>query len=98
MQTKRKENSRYLTTIRAWIKYKSDNIFVAGPILIIPLLALISICLILIFSSLYLWSGEAETYSQSLWETFMRTLGFFLFSCDETHTKFVFRSGFCCRR
>ncbi|CAF3367579.1 unnamed protein product [Rotaria sp. Silwood1] len=59
---------------RAWLKYKSDNIFAAGPVVIIPVLALISICLILIFSSLYLWSGETNTYSQSLWETFMRTL------------------------
>ncbi|UJR16334.1 hypothetical protein I4U23_003240 [Adineta vaga] len=63
-----------LSHIHAWIKYKSDNIFSAGPVVIIPILALISICLILIFSSLYLWSGEANTYSQSLWETFMRTL------------------------
>ncbi len=75
MKTKNKirwTNQQYL---RAWFKYKSDNVFAAGPVVIIPILALISICLILMFSSLYLWSGEAETYSQSLWETFMRTLG-----------------------
>ncbi|CAF2118027.1 unnamed protein product [Rotaria magnacalcarata] len=67
--------NRYQTSyFRAWLQYKSDNIFAAGPVVIIPILALISICLILIFSSLYLWSGETHTYSQSLWETFMRTL------------------------
>ena len=65
----------HVTHIRAWLKYKSDNIFAAGPLVIIPTLALVSVCLILLFSSLYLWSGEANTYSQSLWETFMRTLG-----------------------
>jgi len=70
-----KGNVHYISYIHAWFKYKSDNIFAAGPVVIIPILALISICLILIFSSLYLWSGEADTYSQSLWETFMRTLG-----------------------
>jgi len=70
-----KQIVHYISYIRAWFKYKSDNIFAAGPIVIISILALISICLILIFSSLYLWSGEANTYSQSLWETFMRTLG-----------------------
>lgn len=68
-------------SIRAWLKYKSDNIFVAGPIVIIPLLALISICLILIFSSLYFWNGQMESYSQSLWETFMRTMGYEKFFC-----------------
>ncbi len=40
--------------LHAWFKYKSDNVFAAGPVVIIPILALISICLILIFSSLYL--------------------------------------------
>ncbi len=78
MKTKNKIRCSYWNNqqyLRAWFKYKSDNIFAAGPVVIIPILALISICLILIFSSLYLWSGEAETYSQSLWETFMRTLG-----------------------
>ncbi len=64
-----------ISHIRAWFKYKSDNIFAAGPVVIIPILALISICLILIFSSLYFWTGETHTYSQSLWETFTRTLG-----------------------
>ncbi|CAF1168663.1 unnamed protein product [Adineta ricciae] len=64
----------HVAHIRAWLKYKSDNIFAAGPLVIIPTLALVSVCLILLFSSLYLWSGEANTYSQSLWETFMRTL------------------------
>lgn len=68
-------NNHHINSFRVWFKYKSDNIFAAGPIVIIPILALISICLILIFSSLYLWSGEADTYSQSLWETFTRTLG-----------------------
>ncbi|CAF1346386.1 unnamed protein product [Adineta steineri] len=70
----KKQNFHYISYFRAWFKYKSDNIFAAGPVVIIPILALISICLILIFSSLYLWNGEASTYSQSLWETFMRTL------------------------
>jgi hypothetical protein len=69
------KNRHHVSYIRAWLKYKSDNIFAAGPVVIIPILALISVCLILIFSTLYLWSGEAETYSQSLWETFTRTLG-----------------------
>lgn len=70
------QRTSYQTSyFRAWLKYKSDNIFVAGPVVIIPILALIFVCLILIFSSLYLWSGETNTYSQSLWETFMRTLG-----------------------
>jgi hypothetical protein len=68
-------NNKRKSYIRDWFKYKSDNIFAAGPVVIIPILALISICLILIFSLLYLWSGEADTYSQSLWETFTRTLG-----------------------
>jgi hypothetical protein len=71
----KKRNVHYISYIRAWLKYKSDNIFAAGPVIIIPILAFISICLILIFSLLYLWSGEADTYSQSLWETFVRTLG-----------------------
>ena len=66
---------RYFNAIRAWFKYKSDNIFAAGPVVIILILALISVCLILIFSSLYFWNGQTETYSQSLWETFMRTMG-----------------------
>jgi len=70
-----KQNFHHISYFRAWLKYKSDNIFAAGPVVIIPILALISICLILIFSSLYLWSGETNTYSQSLWETFTRTLG-----------------------
>ncbi|CAF2367486.1 unnamed protein product [Rotaria sp. Silwood2] len=69
-----KRNLYQASYFRAWLKYKSDNIFAAGPVVIIPILALISICLILIFSSLYLWSGDTNTYSQSLWETFMRTL------------------------
>ncbi|CAF2750454.1 unnamed protein product [Rotaria sp. Silwood2] len=69
-----KQNLYQASYFRAWLKYKSDNIFAAGPVVIIPILALISICLILIFSSLYLWSGDTNTYSQSLWETFMRTL------------------------
>ncbi|CAF0791945.1 unnamed protein product [Rotaria sordida] len=69
-----KRNLYQASYFRAWLKYKSDNIFAAGPIVIISILALISICLILIFSSLYLWSGETNTYSQSLWETFMRTM------------------------
>ena len=78
MKTKNKlhcscENNQ--RNFHAWFKYKSDNIFAAGPVVIIPVLALISICLILIFSLLYLWSGETETYSESLWETFTRTLG-----------------------
>lgn len=68
-------NNKQNVHIRAWFKYKSDNIFASGPIIIISLLALISVCLILIFSLLYLWSGEANTYTQSLWETFVRTLG-----------------------
>jgi hypothetical protein len=75
-----KRNFHQLSHFRAWLKYKSDNIFAAGPVVIIPILALISVCLILIFSSLYLWNGEADTYSQSLWETFVRTLGQMNFS------------------
>ena len=74
-QWNKRRHLHHLSHFRAWFKYKSDNIFAAGPVVIILLLALISICLIFIFSSLYLWSGEADTFSQSLWETFMRTLG-----------------------
>ena len=66
-----------MTSLRAWLQYKSDNLFAAGPVVIISLLALISLGLILLFSSFYLWSGQASTYSESVWETFMRTLGGF---------------------
>lgn len=62
---------------RDWFKYKSDNFFARGPVVIIPLLALISMCLILIFSSFYLWNGQSDDYTECLWETFVRTLGLF---------------------
>lgn len=86
----KQDHVRYFETIRAWFKYKSDSIFAAGPVVIIFILALISVGLIVIFSSLYFWNGQTETYSQSLWETFMRTMGLrdlssvekFLFSSD----------------
>lgn len=72
---KKDEHRRYFHSVRVWLKYQSDNIFAAGPVVIIAILALISVCLILIFSSLYFWNERTESYSQALWETFMRTMG-----------------------
>ena len=92
-----KQNLHYISYFRAWLKYKSDNIFAAGPVVIIPILALISICLILIFSSLYVWSGETHTYSQSLWETFTRTLGSINFLYKFTYHHNFYRSWLCSR-
>jgi len=66
--------NKFLKYICSYIKYKFDNLFANGLICIIPLLTIISIFIILIFSIIYYYTKQAHTYEDALWETFTRTL------------------------
>jgi Ca2+/H+ antiporter len=67
-------NNKLLKYICSYIKYKFDNLFAQGLIFLIPLLTIISIFIILIFSIIYYYTKQTKTYADALWETFARTL------------------------
>ncbi|CAF3974589.1 unnamed protein product [Adineta steineri] len=58
----------------SYIKYKFDNFFTHGLIFIIPLLTIISIFIILIFSVIYYYTEGTDNYEDALWQTFTRVL------------------------
>ncbi|CAF4064799.1 unnamed protein product [Adineta steineri] len=58
----------------SYIKYKFDSFFTHGLIFIIPLLTIISIFIILIFSVIYYYTEGTDNYEDALWEAFTRVL------------------------
>ncbi|CAF1525141.1 unnamed protein product [Adineta steineri] len=58
----------------SYIKYRFDNLFTLGLIFIIPLLVTIAAFVILIFSVIYYYTEEPDSYEDALWETFTRVL------------------------
>ncbi|CAF1473728.1 unnamed protein product [Adineta steineri] len=58
----------------SYIKYKFDNLFTLGLIFIIPLLVTIAAFVILIFSVIYYYTEEPDSYEDALWGTFTRVL------------------------
>ena len=73
MQT-RSTNDDTCCSCCSYIKYKFDNLFTHGLIFIIPLLTVITIFIILIFSIIYYFTQETHTYEDALWETLTRIL------------------------
>ena len=67
-------NNKLLKYICSYIKYKFDNLFAHGLIFIIPLLTIITIFIILIFSIIYYYTEGTDNYEDALWETFTRIL------------------------
>ena len=67
-------NTKTLKYIRSYIKYKFDNLFAHGLIFIIPLLTIITIIFILIFSIIYYFTEVTDEYPDALWGAFMRIL------------------------
>ena len=67
-------NNTLLKYICAYIKYKFDNFFAHGLIFILPLLIIITIFIILIFSIIYYYAEGTDNYGDALWETFTRIL------------------------
>ncbi|CAF1207385.1 unnamed protein product [Rotaria sp. Silwood1] len=73
--TSRSNNdNKILKYICSYIKYKFDNLFAHGLIFIIPLLTIISVFIILIFSIIYYYTEETDDYEDALWQTFTRIL------------------------
>ncbi|CAF2697164.1 unnamed protein product [Rotaria sp. Silwood2] len=67
-------DNKILEYIFSYIKYKFDNLFAHGLIFIIPLLTIISVFIILIFSIIYYFTKETDSYKDALWQTFTRIL------------------------
>ncbi|CAF1077551.1 unnamed protein product [Rotaria sordida] len=72
--TSSSNNNNILTYICSYIKYKFNNLFAHGLIFIIPLLTIISVFIILIFSVIYYYTEETDNYEDALWQTFTRIL------------------------
>ncbi len=66
--------NKLLKYVCSYIKYKFDNLFTHGLSFIIPLLIIISVFIILIFSIIYYYAEGTDTYEDALWETFTRIL------------------------
>ncbi|CAF1465616.1 unnamed protein product, partial [Rotaria sordida] len=67
-------DNKRLEYICSYIRYKFDNLFAHGLIFIIPLLTIISVIIILIFSIIYYYTKGVSNYKDALWETFTRIL------------------------
>jgi uncharacterized membrane protein len=67
-------NNKLLKNISSYVKYKFDNLFAHGLIFIIPLLTIITIFIILIFSVIYYYAIATDNYQDALWGTFTRIL------------------------
>ncbi|CAF4009833.1 unnamed protein product, partial [Rotaria sordida] len=67
-------NNKSLKYICSYIKYKFDNLFAHGLIFFIPLLTIISVFIILIFSIIYYYTEGTDNYEDALWQTFTRIL------------------------
>ncbi|CAF3603107.1 unnamed protein product [Rotaria sp. Silwood1] len=67
-------DNKILEYICSYIKYKFDNLFAHGLIFIIPLLTILSVFIILIFSIIYYYTKETDSYKDALWQTFTRIL------------------------
>ncbi|CAF1309253.1 unnamed protein product [Rotaria sordida] len=67
-------DNKRLEYICSYIRYKFDNLFAHGLIFIIPLLTIISVFIILIFSIIYYYTKGVSNYKDALWETFTRIL------------------------
>jgi uncharacterized membrane protein len=67
-------NNKLLKYICSYIKYKFDNLFAHGLTFIIPLLTIITIFIVLIFSIIYYYTEQTDNYQDALWETFTRIL------------------------
>ncbi|CAF4306896.1 unnamed protein product, partial [Rotaria sordida] len=72
--TSSSNNNKILKYIYSYIKYKFNNLFAHGLIFIIPLLTIISVFIILIFSVIYYYIEETDNYEDALWQTFTRIL------------------------
>ncbi len=67
-------NNKLLKYIFSYIKYQFDNLFTHGLSFIIPLLTILSVFIVLIFSIIYYYTKVADNYEDALWETFTRIL------------------------
>ena len=67
-------NKKLLQYIYSYINYKFNNLFAHGLIFIIPLLIIISIFIIFIFSIIYYYTKETDNYEDAFWETFTRII------------------------
>ncbi|CAF3853329.1 unnamed protein product [Rotaria sp. Silwood1] len=74
-------DNKILEYIFPYIKYKFDNLFAHGLIFIIPLLTIITVFIILIFSIIYYFTKKTDSYKDALWQTFPRILD----SCAAAH-------------
>ncbi|CAF0971934.1 unnamed protein product [Rotaria sordida] len=73
--TSRSNNhNKTLKYICSYIKYKFDSLFAHGLLFIIPLLTIISVFIILIFSIIYYYTERTDNYEDALWQTFTRIL------------------------
>ncbi|CAF1233787.1 unnamed protein product [Rotaria sordida] len=72
--TSSSNNNNILKYICSYIKYKFNNLFAHGLIFIIPLLTIISVFIILVFSVIYYYTEETDNYEDALWQTFTRIL------------------------
>jgi uncharacterized membrane protein len=66
--------NKFLKYIGSYIKYKFDSLFAHGLIFIIPLLTIITIFIVLIFSIIYYYTEKVDNYEDALWGTFTRVL------------------------
>jgi len=67
-------NNKLLKNIFSYIKYRFDNLFIHGLSFIIPLITILSVFIVLIFSIIYYYIKAAGNYEDALWETFTRIL------------------------
>ncbi len=67
-------NNKLLKNIFSYIKHRFDNLFIHGLSFIIPLITILSVFIVLIFSILYYYIKAVGNYEDALWETFTRIL------------------------
>jgi len=67
-------NNKLLKNIFSYIKYRFDNLFIHGLSFIIPLITILSVFIVLIFSIIYYYIKAVGNYEDALWETFTRIL------------------------
>ena len=69
-----RSNNKLSNHIISYIKYQFDNLFTHGLSFIIPLITIISVFIVLIFSVIYYYAKATHSYQDALWETFTRML------------------------